>query len=111
MEILKLLSANEIVAQILSFLLLLAILRIFAWKRLLKLLDDRRESIALEFRKIEDAQSAATRLANARAELEAAKRYDYIVVNDDLDAAVGQIESIITAESLKTSRREFSGLP
>lgn len=59
----------------------------------------------------EDSQSAAIRLANARAELEAAKRYDYVVVNDDLDAAVAQIECIITAESLKTSRREFFGLP
>jgi guanylate kinase len=58
----------------------------------------------------EDSQSAATRLAGARAELEAVKRYDYIVVNDDLEAAVGQVESIITAESLKSSRREFTGL-
>ncbi len=58
----------------------------------------------------EDARSAALRLANARAELQAAKDYDYVVVNDDLDAAVAQIESIITAESLKTSRREPSGL-
>jgi guanylate kinase len=59
----------------------------------------------------EDAQSAATRLANARAELDAAKRYDYIVVNDELEAAVVQIESIITAESLKSTRCDFSGLP
>jgi guanylate kinase len=59
----------------------------------------------------EESQSAATRLANARTELDAAKRYDYLVVNDDLETAVGQIESIITAESLKSSRREFSGLP
>jgi len=58
----------------------------------------------------EDSQSAAARLAGARAELEAVKRYDYIVVNDDLEAAVGQVDSIITAESLKSSRREFSGL-
>ncbi|MBI5239704.1 MAG: guanylate kinase [Elusimicrobia bacterium] len=58
----------------------------------------------------EDARSAAVRLANARAELLAAKDYDYVVVNDDLDAAVAQIESIVTAESLKTSRRELSGL-
>jgi guanylate kinase len=59
----------------------------------------------------EDSQSAATRLANARAELEASKRYDYIVVNDDLEAAVSQVECIITAESLKSSRREFFGMP
>ena len=54
MELLKLLSANEIVAQVINFLLLLFLLRIFLWKRLLKLLDDRRERIASEFKKIED---------------------------------------------------------
>ena len=59
----------------------------------------------------EDSQSAATRLGNARAELEAAQRYDYVVVNDELEAAVSQIECIITAESLKTSRREILDLP
>jgi len=62
MELLRLLSANEIVAQIISFLLLLALLRIFAWKKLLKLLDDRRERIASEFKKIEDAQAAVERM-------------------------------------------------
>jgi F-type H+-transporting ATPase subunit b len=62
MELLKSLSANEIVAQVLSFLLLLTLLRIFAWKKLLKLLDDRRERIASEFRKIEETQSAVEKL-------------------------------------------------
>ncbi len=62
MELLKSLSANEIVAQVVSFLLLLTLLRIFAWKKLLKMLDDRRERIASEFRKIEDAQSAVEKL-------------------------------------------------
>jgi guanylate kinase len=49
--------------------------------------------------------SVAVRLANARGELAAAKDYDYLVVNDDLEAALDQIEGIITAESLKTSPR------
>jgi guanylate kinase len=69
--------------------------------------DDLRQRLA---GRREDARSAAVRLANARAELAAAGSYDYIVVNDDLDAAVGQVESIITAESLRASRRESSGL-
>lgn len=55
-------SANEIVAQVVSFLLLLALLRIFAWKNLLKMLDDRRERIASEFKRIEEAQSAVEKL-------------------------------------------------
>lgn len=62
MELLRSLSANEIVAQVVSFLLLLTLLRIFAWKKLLKMLDDRRERIASEFRKIEEAQSAVEKL-------------------------------------------------
>lgn len=53
MELLKLLSTSEIFAQVISFLLLLALLRAFAWKRLLKLLDDRKEKIASEFREID----------------------------------------------------------
>ncbi|MFA6003132.1 MAG: guanylate kinase [Elusimicrobiota bacterium] len=56
----------------------------------------------------DDADSIATRLNNARGELAEAKRYDYIVVNDDLDRAVDQVESIIMSESLKTSRRDVS---
>jgi guanylate kinase len=45
------------------------------------------------------------RLANSRGELGAAKNYDYLVVNDDLDQAVAHISSIIIAESLRLSRR------
>ncbi|MDD5072195.1 MAG: F0F1 ATP synthase subunit B [Candidatus Omnitrophica bacterium] len=62
MDLLKLLTTNEIVAQIISFLLLMALLRVFAWKKLLKLLDDRRARIASEFKKIEDAQAAVERM-------------------------------------------------
>ena len=61
MELLKLLSLNEIVAQVVSFLLLLALLRVFAWNKILKLLDDRRDRIALEFRKIEEAKNEAAK--------------------------------------------------
>ena len=57
MELLKLLSTNEIVAQVLGFLILLALLRVFAWKSILGLLDKRKERIALEFKKIEGAKA------------------------------------------------------
>ena len=56
MELLKLLSTNELVAQLLSFFLVFFLLRKFAWGRLLKLLDDRKERIATEFKNIEDAK-------------------------------------------------------
>jgi guanylate kinase len=50
------------------------------------------------------SESVAKRLANSRGELAAAKDYDYVVVNDDLEKAVAQISAILTAETLKTSR-------
>lgn len=55
-------------------------------------------------------ESVAKRLANSKGELAAAKNYDYLVVNDDLEKAVSQIESILTAERLKVGRREISEL-
>ena len=56
------LSANEIVAQVLSFLILLILLRLFAWKRMLGLLDSRKARIASEFREIEDAKAEIKKL-------------------------------------------------
>ncbi len=62
MELLKFLSANEIVAQIISFLLLFFLLRAFAWKRILKILDERKERIASELKNLEQAQEEALKL-------------------------------------------------
>ena len=64
MELLKLLSANELVAQTVSFLILLALLRIFLWKRFLKILDDRRERIASELKDVEDKKAVIEGLKN-----------------------------------------------
>jgi guanylate kinase len=58
----------------------------------------------------EAAESAAKRLANSRGELTWAKKYDYLVINDELEKAVSQIEAILTAESLKVSRQPVSDL-
>ncbi len=57
MELLKLLSASEIVAQLVCFLLALVILRVFLWKKFLKILDDRSQRIASELKEIETARS------------------------------------------------------
>ncbi len=56
MELLKLLSANEIVAQIICFLILFFLLRAFAWKKILGFLDARREKIASEFNQIQETK-------------------------------------------------------
>lgn len=62
MELLKLLSTNEIIAQIIGFIVLLALLRVFAWKRILGLLDKRREHIASELKGIEDSRADIEKL-------------------------------------------------
>ena len=56
------------------------------------------------------SESVAKRLAAARTELAAAKNYDYVVVNDDLEHCVDQICAILTAESLKTARQDVTEL-
>ncbi len=53
MELLKLLSTNEIVAQVACFLILLGILRAFMWGPFLKLLDSRKERVRNDLEKIE----------------------------------------------------------
>lgn len=62
MELLKLLSANEVVAQLICFLMLFFLLRAFAWKKFLKILDDRKERIASDFKKIDEAKAEITRI-------------------------------------------------
>ena len=62
MELLKMLSASEIIAQILSFFLLLFLLRHFAWKKILGLLDRRREKISFDLGEIENSKLEIARL-------------------------------------------------
>lgn len=57
-------------------------------------------------RRAEDTEEViAARLRNARAEIERWRDYDYVVVNDDLDAAFAQVKAIVTAERLRRDRR------
>lgn len=45
-----------------------------------------------------------TRLRNARTELAFLPRYDYLIINDDLDTATAQLESVIIAEHRRLAR-------
>ncbi|PWW02268.1 guanylate kinase [Hoeflea marina] len=57
-------------------------------------------------RRAEDAaDEIAKRLANARAEIEHWREYDYVVVNDDLDRAYSAVRAIVQAERLRRDRR------
>ena len=44
------------------------------------------------------------RLVNARAEITAAARYDYIVLNDSVERAAGELVAIVTAERCRRER-------
>jgi F-type H+-transporting ATPase subunit b len=65
MGILKLLSANELVTQIVNFLILLVFMRVFFWKRVLAFLDERRAKIESEFKAAEAAKTGVEELKRA----------------------------------------------
>ena len=57
-------------------------------------------------RRAEDTEEViGARLANARAEIEHWRDYDYIVINDDLDAAFAEVGAIVIAARLRRDRR------
>ena len=57
-------------------------------------------------RRAEDSEDVIqTRLANSRAEIAHWREYDYVIVNDDLNAAFDAVQSIVKAERLRRDRR------
>jgi guanylate kinase len=70
----------------------------------------------------ENAAELERRMLTARAELNAVKEFDYVVINDDFDESIRVLESIMTAERrrcarlggledmLSTLRRDMDGL-
>ena len=53
----------------------------------------------------EDANALSLRLGEARREAMEYDRFDYVVVNADLEDAVSELTSIVRAESARTARR------
>lgn len=62
-------------------------------------------------RATDDANTTELRLQNARKELTYVDHYDYLVVNDDLDAAVNDILAIIRAEHQRLARIDKRDIP
>ncbi len=60
----------------------------------------------LAARRTEDRAAVEGRLAIAADELAAVEEYDYLVVNDDLERAVGEVLGIIDAESRRIARQD-----
>ncbi|MFC0267159.1 guanylate kinase [Kushneria aurantia] len=52
----------------------------------------------------DDTETIARRMRDAVSEMSHFEEYDYLVVNDDFNAAVGQLEALIGAERLRTKR-------
>ena len=60
--------------------------------------------VRLHTRNTEDPVEIERRLNNARGEVKKVDRYQYAVVNDDLELAFCQLQSIVNAEKLRTKR-------
>ena len=61
-------------------------------------------------RRAEDASDVIEkRLQNAKFEMQQWQRFDYVVINDDLDRAFAEIKAILRAERLKRARRAGVG--
>ncbi|MCA1797348.1 MAG: guanylate kinase [Geobacteraceae bacterium] len=58
----------------------------------------------LQKRDTDPPEVIATRVKNARQEMQQASRYDYIVINDKLDEAVQTMHAIIKAEHSRAQR-------
>ena len=59
----------------------------------------------LERRAEDSAEAIKKRLANAEEEITHWREYDYVVVNEDLDRAFHDVQSILIAERLRRDRR------
>lgn len=64
----ELINLKEVILQMINFFLVLILLKVFLWKKLLKVLDDRKARIASEFQKIEDTKKD---VAHIKADYEA----------------------------------------
>lgn len=58
----------------------------------------------LHTRNTEDPVEIERRLGNAKGEIDQMNRYQYVIVNDDLDLAFDQLHAIVNAEKQRTNR-------
>jgi len=58
-------------------------------------------------RKTESREAVAVRLEKAKDEISSYKEYDYVIINNKLDQAYRQLESIIISERLRTRNFDY----
>ncbi len=80
--------------------------KMFASALLIFVLPPSAEELArrLTGRASEDSDERRRRLANACREIDAAPEFDYVVVNEEVDQAFGEIEAIVRAEWARVAR-------
>jgi guanylate kinase len=61
----------------------------------------------LSARMTERREELELRLANARGEVEQYRRFDYVVLNDELERAAAQLSGIVLAERARRERQEW----
>lgn len=60
----------------------------------------------LRSRQTEDEETIVKRLAKAREEMKYINKYNYVVVNDNIETAVGKVKALVTAEKLRIERNQ-----
>jgi F-type H+-transporting ATPase subunit b len=96
------LSASEILAQVLSFFLLLFLLRVFAWKKILGLLDRRKEQISSQLGQIE---STKLEIAKLKVDYESKIANITAAAQSKIDEAVEQAKAL-SAQMRKKAHEE-----
>ena len=95
MELLKLLSTSEIIAQVINFLLLVILLRVFLWRRVLKLLDERRDRIVSQMESIENTKKDVEKMkADYEARLNAIEDIKRLKVREAVEEGREEAEAI-----------------
>lgn len=108
----KLLNLNEIVAQIVGFFILFLTLRVFVWKKILKLLDERKERIASGFAEIENTKKEINVLKSEyEAKLNASEEAARLKIQESVEDAKNIIKEMKTkaheqAESIIMNAKE-----
>ena len=68
--------------------------------------DMEKLELRLRMRKADPEEEIQRRLQKARAEIKEYGKYQYLIINDDLEMAISELRSIIIAERCKTFRAD-----
>jgi F-type H+-transporting ATPase subunit b len=111
MEVLKMLNAGQLIAQIVNFLILFFLVKFFVWKKVLGVLDERRERMVKDRSLIDETKTQVERLKTeyeakvATAHLEARARVEEAVKDGKRAAEEIKKEAQLGAHKILESAR------